>query len=237
MGRCLSWRAWRPAPSACAPPERARPDRSVVEQGQTQGRPAAGDPPALIAEGIVGGVLSVLHARLASSPTTVRGTRDQETPTPRSLLELTGPLMGMIVLPYLGPTAARKEIERAHPQAGRHEAGRSQRSPAGSPDALHLPHHASPDVESTDASGTRPTATIGESAGIGDQGQASKLLARLHRLGSSRTRAESQPAASPTPGCSPQPAPGTRVDCRGKRASRHGRHARGASPFFVAVRR
>ncbi len=52
------------------------------------------------AEAIVGAVVSVLHARIAQRP---------EAP----LLKLCGPLMGVIVMPYLGTDAAREELLRA----------------------------------------------------------------------------------------------------------------------------
>jgi len=76
----------------------------IIEQGHTEGK-ASVDPPALTAEGIIGGVLSVLHARFTETHS-------------GSLLELTSPLMGMIVLPYLGQAAARREIERPTPKRG-----------------------------------------------------------------------------------------------------------------------
>jgi AcrR family transcriptional regulator/DNA-binding MarR family transcriptional regulator len=139
----------------------------LIGQGQREGKTAIG-PPALTAEGVVGGVLSVLHARL---------TEDRS----GSLLDLTGPLMGMIVLPYLGPVAARKEIERPVPKM-------TAQRPGGRVDPLQdLPMRFTYRTMRVLVSvAERPGASnraIGESAGIGDQGQASKLLARLHRLG------------------------------------------------------
>ncbi len=79
---------------------------NVVREGEDdtkgKGRPGFGQP-ALSAEGVVGAVLSVIHARLQ------RGETDW-------LTSLINPLMGMIVLPYLGPAAARRESERPAPQ-------------------------------------------------------------------------------------------------------------------------
>jgi AcrR family transcriptional regulator len=145
---------------------------AVVERGSGEGRGAGEQPPGLTAEGIVGGVLSVLHARLAEDD-------------PTSLLDLTGPLMGMIVLPYLGPAAARREIEQAAPE-------RSGRPPVVRADPLQdLPMRLTyrtmrvlTSIAELSANGTCPSnRAVGEHAGIGDQGQASKLLARLHKLG------------------------------------------------------
>ena len=144
----------------------------VVEQGTVEAK-APGDPPALAAEGIVGGVLSVLHSRLTDKNSS-------------SLLDLAGPLMGMIVLPYLGPAAARKEIERPAP---RQSAGQR---PAIRTDPLQdLPMRLTYRtmrvliaVATLGGRGAYPSnRAVGEHAGIGDQGQASKLLARLHKLG------------------------------------------------------
>jgi AcrR family transcriptional regulator len=141
---------------------------SIVDLGRTE---KGGDPPPLTAEGIIGGVLSVLHARLTETH-------------PGSLVELTSPLMGMIVLPYLGQAAARKEIERPTPK-------RAGKRPIVRTDPLQdLPMRFTyrtmrvlMSIAELGGRGTYPSnRAVGESAGIGDQGQASKLLARLHKL-------------------------------------------------------
>jgi AcrR family transcriptional regulator len=143
----------------------------IVEQGHAESK-SPGDPPALTAEGILGGVLSVLHARLTQE-------------SGESMLELTGPLMGMIVLPYLGQAAARKEIERSTPKRG------AKRPVVRSDPLQDLPMRFTyrtmrvlMSIAELGGRGTYPSnRAVGEHAGIGDQGQASKLLARLHRLG------------------------------------------------------
>ncbi len=140
----------------------------VVDEGRAEGRSTAALPP-LTGEGVVGGVLSVLHARL------IGGRRRG------SLLELLGPLMGMIVLPYLGPAVAQRETTRAAPK-------RRSRKPATSKDPLRdldmrLTYRT---VRVIMAIATMPGASnrqVGESAGIEDQGQISKLLTRLQNLG------------------------------------------------------
>jgi AcrR family transcriptional regulator len=143
----------------------------IVEQGSTESK--TGDPsPSLTAEGIVGGVLSVLHARLVEDD-------------PGNLLDLTGPLMGMIALPYLGPAAARNEIEKPAPT-------HSGKPPVIRKDPLQdLPMRLTyrtirvlVSIAELTSHGTYPSnRAVGEHAGIADQGQASKLLARLHKLG------------------------------------------------------
>jgi DNA-binding MarR family transcriptional regulator len=59
--------------------------------------PARSYPPPLTAQAVVSGVLGVLHERLSG-------------PDPGANVELTGPLMSFIVLPFLGANAARSEL-------------------------------------------------------------------------------------------------------------------------------
>ncbi len=167
----------------------------VIRQGQSEGK-ASADPPPLTAEGVAGGVLSVLHARLTEapsssaargarstrSPSTGAGHSDGDSPVPESgLLDLLNPLMGMIVMPYLGAAAARKEIERPIPK-------RSGQRPIMRIDPLQdLPMRFTyRTMRVLMAVAEQPGSSnraVGQTAGIGDQGQASKLLARLHKLG------------------------------------------------------
>jgi AcrR family transcriptional regulator len=54
-------------------------------------------------EAAVGTVAAILHGRLREEP-------------PPKLIELAAPLMGVVVLPYLGVEGARAELQRAPPQ-------------------------------------------------------------------------------------------------------------------------
>lgn len=140
---------------------------ALVDEGGNESK-AGSELPPLTAEGIVGGVLSVLHSRLA-----------QDDPT--SLLELTGPLMGMIVLPYLGPAAARKEIARPVPKASvgvRHV----ERNPLGRL-GMRLTYRTVRVLLAVAASPGDSNRAVADRAGIADQGQISKLLSRLEKLG------------------------------------------------------
>jgi AcrR family transcriptional regulator len=139
----------------------------VVDGGREQSK-AGIEPPPLAAEGVVGGVLSILHARLSGG-------------NPGSLLELTGPLMGMIVLPFLGSAAARRELERPVPRQ-RVAAPRSIGNPLRDLD-MRLTYRT---VRVLLAVATQPGGSnrqVADAAGITDQGQISKLLGRLHSLG------------------------------------------------------
>jgi AcrR family transcriptional regulator len=140
---------------------------AIVDQGRSEAG-AGSDVPSLTAESVVGGVLSVLHARLSAR-------------TRQRLIELTGPLMWMIVLPYLGPTAARGELEWKAPPA-------SDDLPRIASDPLRdlgmrVTYRTARVLAAVAASPGASNRSVGEAAGISDQGQISKLLARLTRLG------------------------------------------------------
>ncbi|HEX4115082.1 MAG TPA: TetR family transcriptional regulator [Solirubrobacteraceae bacterium] len=124
----------------------------------------------LTAEGLVGSVLTVVYARL------VRGGRP-------ALVELTNPLMSMIALPYLGAAAARKELERPLPERRR----RAPRAADGASRLNGLPMRITyRTMRVLRVMAAQPGASnrqIGEAAGMNDQGQVSKLLQRLERLG------------------------------------------------------
>jgi len=70
----------------------------IIDEGRRAGR-ASRNPPPLAAQGVLGGALGLIHAQLSA--------RDQ-----RSLVEALNPLMSLVVLPYLGASAARKEQYR-----------------------------------------------------------------------------------------------------------------------------
>jgi AcrR family transcriptional regulator len=140
----------------------------IPSRGQVSARGQANPLLSLTAEGIVGGVLSVLHARLVEDGN-------------GSLVELAGPLMGMIVLPYLGPAAARKEIARPVPK-------RTAKRPIVRRDPLQdlemrLTYRTVRVLTAVAHAPGSSNRALGDAAGIGDQGQVSKLLARLQRLG------------------------------------------------------
>ena len=138
----------------------------TVDEGRLEGRGGNVGPVPVTAEGVVGGVLALLHRRLLEG---------------QPLLELANPLMSMIVLPYLGPTAARRELDRPVPAMGK----RPVRPP---PDPLRelgmrLTYRTVRVLMAVAASPGSSNRTIGSGADIPDQGQTSKLLARLRALG------------------------------------------------------
>jgi AcrR family transcriptional regulator len=156
----------------------------------------------LTAEGTVGAVLAVIHARML------------EGATRRPLLELLNPLMGMIVLPYLGPAAAARERERPLPRpvatasprplpgsaAAAARVSRRGVPPAHAPLEglnMRLTHRTLMVLAAIAAEPEASNRRIADTAGIHDQGQISKLLARLERLGLVRNAGNGQAHGEP----------------------------------------
>ncbi len=151
---------------------------AVVDEGR--GGPRAGQCTPLTAEGLVGAAFGIVYARL------LKGQR-------RPLTELLGELMGMIVLPYLGPAAARRELALPLPAP---VTPRTARRPAWPARAVADPLESVPmrltyrtsrvleGVAELTGRGADPSnREVGDFAGIADAGQVSKLLRRLERLG------------------------------------------------------
>jgi AcrR family transcriptional regulator len=142
----------------------------AVDAGREQGKPVDIQLP-LTGEGVVGGALSVLQARMAE-------------PERKPLLELASPLMSMIVMPYLGTTAARRELLR--PVIQSRKSTRASNPLSSDPfkeTGIRLTYRT---VRVLMAIADTPRAsnrTVGNCAGITDQGQISKLLSRLQRMG------------------------------------------------------
>jgi hypothetical protein len=119
----------------------------------------------------------VLHTRMLNHPATGEHA-DRERGEP--LLQLAGPLMSMIVLPYLGPAAARKELARPMPTLQAPD-----QPTAGDPLrelGIRLTYRTVCVLQSIAANPGCSNRAIGLDAGLEDQGQISKLLARLQRL-------------------------------------------------------
>jgi len=151
---------------------------ALVDEGRAEIK-AGGELPPLTAEGVVGGVLSVLHSRLLVSPA-LSSEEDRTGHEGSALLDLTGPLMGMIVLPYLGPAAVRKELARPAPKAtGAH---RAEGNPLGELE-MRLTYRTVRVLMAIAAHPGSSNRVVAEAAELTDQGQMSRLLARLHDIG------------------------------------------------------
>src|SRR4029077_7856168 len=140
------------------------------------GRRSRGDPPALTAEGTVGAVLAVIHARLLEEHPLHLGRQG-------SLSGLLNPLTGMIVLPYLGQAASQQELSKPVVETRRAKPGLGVRPDPLCDLDMRLTYRT---VRVLMAIATHPGASnrqIARTAGVEDQGQISKLLSRLSHLG------------------------------------------------------
>jgi AcrR family transcriptional regulator len=143
----------------------------VVDRGR-QVTNAAHEPPAVVAEGVVGAVFAVLHTRALEDDG-----RDR-------FASLLGSLMNIVVLPYLGSRAASRELTRPAPSPRRNveaDADAHTRDPMAGV-TMRLTYRT---VRVLVVIAEHPGASnreIAERSGVTDQGQISKLLARLARL-------------------------------------------------------
>jgi len=142
----------------------------VIDRGRTVAN-ATREPPEVTAEGVAGAIFAVLHTRVLDQ-------REQR------LTDLLGPMMSMIVLPYLGARAAGRELSKPAPAiaiVGRSRSLNRQRDPLEGLN-MRLTYRT---VRVLMVIAEHPGASnreIAEGSGIVDQGQISKLMNRLARL-------------------------------------------------------
>jgi AcrR family transcriptional regulator len=139
----------------------------AVEEGRSESKNGTGPPP-LTAQSTVGGVISVIHARVLEED-------------PRPLSELLNPLMSMIVHPYLGPAAARRELDHHVPSP---TPARNGHDPKHARDPfkdlpIRITFRTARVLATIAAQPGASNRQIGDAAGVADQGQMSKLLSRL----------------------------------------------------------
>ncbi len=160
---------------------------AVVDEGRRESARGE-DCTALTAEGLVGAAFAIVHGRLLHQ-------------TRKPLTGLLGELMSLIVLPYLGAAAARRERTRAVPAAelaarepargSRQEIDPLQEVP------MRLTYRTARVLECIAAYPGISNRQVAERAGISDQGQVSKLLARLERLGLTTNTGEGHAKGEP----------------------------------------
>ncbi len=142
-----------------------------IDRGRGEARVRA-EPPAITAEGVVGALLVVLQTRLLASKQ-------------HSLDQLRGELMSLILLPYLGGVAARRELARptGGPTRGRRvqplRSGRAAVEGVG-PRVTYRTARVLTAIAERPGSSNREVANRAE---VVDQGQISKLLSRLEEQG------------------------------------------------------
>ncbi len=166
---------------------------AFVDGGRLEAARGVECPPST-AEGLVGAGFALVYSRL------LRGER-------APLTDLIGDLMGMIVLPYMGPAAARREQSRPAHTAGKPAArgaaegvrvggeGEHGDPLAGIP--MRLTYRTVRVLEVIAAQPGISNRGVGEQAGVSDQGQISKLLARLERLGLASNTGEGHTKGEP----------------------------------------
>jgi AcrR family transcriptional regulator len=142
---------------------------AAVEQGREETR-RGNEPPPLAGQGVVGGALSVVHTRLAQAP--LDG-------PPQPLSELTGALMAMIVHPYLGSAAAREELERPAPKVASASNG-ALKDPFKDL-SIRFTYRTARVLATIATNAGASNRLVADTAGIADEGQTSRLLARLQR--------------------------------------------------------
>jgi AcrR family transcriptional regulator len=151
---------------------------AIVQEGALQGGARGAQVPSLTAEGSVGAVLAILHRRLSS-------------PEREPLAGLLGSLMSLIVLPYVGAAAARSERTRPIPSSVA-KVTPSAQAPSNCYRAgqdllrdipMRLTYRTARVLQAVAEHPGASNRAVGEAADIYDQGQISKLLARLEGLG------------------------------------------------------
>jgi AcrR family transcriptional regulator len=156
----------------------------VVDVGRASGAArvgrAAREPADITAEGVVGAVFAVLHTRLLTGGK-------------RPLTDLVGPLMSMIVLPYLGARVASNELTRPAPKVPKmsRASQRIRRDPLEGLD-MRLTYRTVRVLTFIGEHASASNREVAEGSGIADQGQISKLLTRLERLELIRNTGEGQ---------------------------------------------
>ena len=162
----------------------------AVHQGgaRLRGGPPGRRPQRIVAEGAVGAVLAVIHARLYE--------RD-----PKPLASLLSQLMGMIVLPYRGSEAAARELARQAPRPRRRPAAAAVPADPLRDLDMRLTYRTVRvlmAIGELGGRGSNPSSReVADASDITDQGQMSKLLWRLEHLGLIANAAERQGRGEP----------------------------------------
>jgi AcrR family transcriptional regulator len=145
--------------------------RGALDAGRSEARSGQHAPPPLSAEGVVGALSAVLHARLAQPDAGGEG----------SFAQLLNPLMAMVVLPYLGSAAASRELNRPLPPSPARARGHGK-DPLRQLD-MRLTYRTVRVLLAIERAPGASNRQLADAAGVADQGQISKLLSRLRTLG------------------------------------------------------
>lgn len=154
---------------------------AAIDEGSAESKHGSVLSP-LAAQGVVGGVLSVIHAHLLQDGR-------------QSLVELVNPMMGMIVHPYLGPAAARRELDRPAPDTPDTVAGVAK-DPFKDL-SIRFTYRTALVLATIAADPGASNRFVADASGISDEGQMSRLLRRLQHSGLIKNQGEGQPKGEP----------------------------------------
>ncbi len=125
------------------------------------------EPPAITAEGVVGALLAVLQARLLA-------------PGSAPPSELLGELASLVVLPYMGSAAAKRELVRPAPRRSQpRQSGHSAVEGVG----MRLTYRTARVLMAIAERPGSSNREVGNRGEVVDQGQISRLLSRLESQG------------------------------------------------------
>jgi AcrR family transcriptional regulator len=168
---CESLVAGRPALASRM--QVARQLAEFVNEGRHESK-LGKETPLIYAEGAVGGVLSILQNLLA---------QDEHEP----YTALASTFTAMLVMPYLGTAAAQRELDRPIPVPATARHDEQAHADPFKHAGMRLTYRTIRVltlIAELGGRGMHPSnRTLGDLAGIRDQGQISKLLSRLKRLG------------------------------------------------------
>jgi AcrR family transcriptional regulator/DNA-binding MarR family transcriptional regulator len=184
---------------------------AVIAEGREESFPAQrAEFSPLLAEGIAGAVVSILSTRLShAGRQALRGTREGSVPS-EPLADLLGEAMALIVLPYFGSRAAQEERDRPAPtapaparlpvpEAGSKRGGRylALDIAPSSGSRLRMTYRTALVLEAIAGAPGISNLGVARHAGVNDQGQISKLLARLERGGLVQNMGRAQTQGAP----------------------------------------
>jgi AcrR family transcriptional regulator len=156
------------APKVLARRERALSAlEAIIDEGRNA-RQTAGEISPLTAEGVLGAVVSVVYTRMRRSE-------------PQRFSDLLNPLMAIVVLPYLGTRGSKRELSRERPRPVR-PAARSRFADPLEGIEIRMTYRTSCVLAAIASAPGASNREVADAAGIKDQGQISKLLARLEGL-------------------------------------------------------
>ena len=152
----------------------------VVDRGRHEAPAGRQQPPAVMGEGVVGAVIAVLQNRLLSADGA-------------GVIELFGSLVSIIVLPYLGVGASRRELVRPAPPVRFAGVGMAAKGTLREGEEVRLTYRTARVLAAIADYPGASNREVADRAGIVDQGQISKLLGRLQtaelivKIGDART--------------------------------------------------